>query len=97
MVEALEWAADYAQRTKLFDVPINSRGYTIDGMKAPDSTERVKIITELAKTVADKPDEAMRRLIQAWHDELKDATLTDEWSSVMPVIAHMERWLTPSA
>lgn len=51
MDEALEWAADYAERNKLFEGPVNKNGYTMDGWKSPTAVERVQIITDLARTV----------------------------------------------
>jgi len=52
MDEALEWAADYVERTKIFEPVRNERGYA-DGWKIPTPAERAKIITDLAKTVVE--------------------------------------------
>lgn len=49
MSEALEWAADYATRNKLFDAPLNQRGYPMDGWKGPTAEEKRAIITKLAR------------------------------------------------
>ena len=48
MQEALEWAADYADRSKLFEPIANQRGYA-DGWKPPTPAEKARVITELAK------------------------------------------------
>lgn len=53
MSEALEWAADYCDRTKMFEPPTNARGYVLDGWKAIPPAERANIITNLARTVVD--------------------------------------------
>ncbi len=50
-VEAMEWAADYAERHKLFEVPQNSRGYPVDGHKHLSASEKAEIIISIAKTV----------------------------------------------
>lgn len=54
-VEALEWAADYVVRNKLFDAPVNQRGYPVDGWQNPTPAERAKIISDLA-------DQAMQQV-----------------------------------
>lgn len=56
MDEALEWAADYVERNKLFETPLKSNGYPVDGWKPPSVTERVALITDLAKTVVESVD-----------------------------------------
>lgn len=53
-VEAMEWAADYAERSKIFAPITNSRGYS-DGWKPPTPAEKARIIAELAETVVDEP------------------------------------------
>jgi hypothetical protein len=50
MAQALEWAAKFAEDTKLFEPVLNARGYA-DGWKPPDPHDKSVIITELAKTV----------------------------------------------
>lgn len=54
MAEALEWAADYAERNKLFAPVTNSRGYA-DGWKPPTPEEKLRVIQKLAFTAAE-PD-----------------------------------------
>lgn len=51
MIEALEWAADYAYRSKLFEPPVKSNGYVVDGWKGVTPSEKAAIIKELAETV----------------------------------------------
>lgn len=51
--EALEWAADYAERTKIFAPVVNSRGYP-DGWKPPTPSEKLAVIKELAAAVTDR-------------------------------------------
>ena len=53
-VEAMEWAADYAERNKLFLPPMKGNGYPVDGWKAPSAAERADIITKLAWQVMDE-------------------------------------------
>ena len=53
-VEALEWAADYADRNKIFEPVRNERGYA-DGWKIPTPAEKAKIISELAEQIVDPP------------------------------------------
>ena len=79
MSEALEWAADYTVRNKLFDPVVNQRGYS-DGWKPPTPAEKMKIIKELAETVVTKPiatvpDEYKNMLRNSFHQ--LDAALTD--------------------
>lgn len=50
-IEALEWAADYADRHKLFEVPTNRNGYPVDGFKQLTPAERVDVLQKLAATV----------------------------------------------
>lgn len=52
MQEALEWAADYAQRAKIFEPIRNERGYA-DGWKPPTPAEKASVITELAREACD--------------------------------------------
>lgn len=49
MSEAMEWAADFAVRSKLFDPPIKQNGYAVDGWKAPSSYDKTEIIIKLAR------------------------------------------------
>jgi len=49
MVEALEWAAEFAKTNQLF-VVTNERGYA-DKISPPTPAEKAKIIKELAETV----------------------------------------------
>jgi hypothetical protein len=49
MSEALEWAAEFAERTVL-KIPTKANGYAIDGYKAPTPSERSEIIKDLAIT-----------------------------------------------
>jgi hypothetical protein len=55
-MEAMEWAARYIEREKLFDAPVNARGYTVDGWKPPTPAEKVRIITEIAEWVMKEND-----------------------------------------
>lgn len=48
--EAFEWAADYAERAKLFEPVLNSRGYP-DGWKPPTPAEKLDVIKRLAESV----------------------------------------------
>lgn len=50
LTEALEWAADYAERNNIFAPVTNSRGYS-DGWKPPTPQEKSEIIQKLAQTV----------------------------------------------
>lgn len=49
MSEALEWAADYAERAKIFEPPIKANGYVSDGWKPSTPAERTDIIIKLAR------------------------------------------------
>lgn len=53
--EALEWAADYADRNNIFTAPRNDRGYIKDGWKEPTPAEKISVIKELAASVIDYP------------------------------------------
>lgn len=53
MVEALEWAADFAERSKIFQPVRNERGYA-DGWKPPTPAERAAVIKDLAETAVDE-------------------------------------------
>ena len=55
MNEALDWAAKYAVDNKLFDAPLNARGYAVDRWTPPTPAEKLKIITDLANTVMSAP------------------------------------------
>lgn len=59
MMEALEWAAGYAERTKLFEVPTNGRGYAVDGAKPPTPQEKAAIVKDLALQVLTPTSMAM--------------------------------------
>lgn len=50
MVEALDWAAKYAEENKLFAPVLNTRGYP-DGWTPPSPEQKLKIIKDLALTV----------------------------------------------
>jgi hypothetical protein len=52
-IEALEWAADYAERNKLFEPALNNRGYPVDGQKPATPEERANIIIKLADQVTE--------------------------------------------
>jgi hypothetical protein len=56
MQEALEWAADYAERNKLFAPIRNERGYA-DNWKPPTPADKLAVITQLAQSTA-APDSA---------------------------------------
>ena len=45
---ALEWAADYAERNKMFDVPVTPRGYAVGDAKPPTPEQKAAIIIKLA-------------------------------------------------
>lgn len=51
--EALEWAADYAERSKIWEPPKDNRGYVKGNWTDPTPAEKVKLIKELAETVID--------------------------------------------
>lgn len=55
--EALEWAADFAERSKIWEAPKNDRGYAKSGWTEPTPAEKVALIIELAATVTDSPNE----------------------------------------
>lgn len=55
MVEAMEWAADFAERSKVFEAPKNDRGYVKDGWTSPSPAERAQVIMDLAATVVERP------------------------------------------
>lgn len=73
-VEAMEWAADYAERNQLFAVPMNGRGYPVDGMKPPTHPEKVQMLRDLAASVTDEPlspdsaRQVRRLLVDCVHD-----------------------------
>lgn len=52
-IEAMEWAADYAARNKLFDPPMKSNGYVVDGYKPITAPEKVDMIIKIAATVVE--------------------------------------------
>jgi hypothetical protein len=56
MQEALEWAADYAERNKLFAPVRNERGYA-DNWKQPTPADKLAVITQLAQSTT-APDSA---------------------------------------
>lgn len=54
MIEALEWAADYAQRSQLFVAPLNNRGYVKDGWADPTPEAKTAVILKIATEVCDE-------------------------------------------
>lgn len=74
LTEALEWAADYADRNKLFAPPMNQRGYPVDGWQNPTPAERTAIIKDLAQSVyvsKHPPEqESLRELSKFLNDEI---------------------------
>lgn len=50
-IEALEWAAEYCDRTGIFKPEMKANGYAPDGWKAPSPSEKQAIILEYAKQV----------------------------------------------
>lgn len=70
MQEALEWAADYAERNELFKPVANQRGYT-DGWKPPTPAEKVSVIKDLAEAACDDssgfvPSESYQANVRDW-------------------------------
>lgn len=57
MQEALEWAADYCDRNRIFVPPKNERGYDVSGWKPPTPEERVQVIATLAGTAISQPSQ----------------------------------------
>lgn len=53
MTEALEWAADYAERNKIFEPPVNRAGYVRDGWMVPSPSDRADVIKDLAYVAVD--------------------------------------------
>lgn len=70
MAEALEWAADYATRNKLFDAPLNQRGYVTDGWKHPTPAEKAEIIKSLAYAALDEG--SPKALLEKYQKREKD-------------------------
>lgn len=69
MDEALEWAADYATRNKIFESEVNQRGYNAEKWAPPSSEEKARIITKLAKEVTTSENEQhLRNVMQDLHD-----------------------------
>lgn len=50
-IAAMEWAADYVERQKIFEVPLKRNGYPLDGYQAATVQERAKIIIQIAHWV----------------------------------------------
>ena len=71
MDEALEWAADYAERSKLFEPVVNQRGYA-DHWTPPSPTDKASIIVALAKEVTVSED---KEYFQAMMQDLHDAAM----------------------
>lgn len=92
MDEALEWAADYAQRAKLFEAPLNSRGYPVDGYKPVTPSEKADIILKIARNAMDNGGESPdRKFLRAVLHNLSEARIDamDE-SSLTKALSHME-------
>lgn len=83
MNEALEWAADYCERNKIFEAPKNERGYTRDGWTAPTPAEKARIITDLAKTVLDEPKvgDIVPHIRALWDEHMHSTGMSREYSS----------------
>lgn len=77
-VEAMEWAAEYAERNHIFTPPQNQRGYTVDGWKNPTPAERTSIIQQLAKSVIDEPTGETVRYHMSRRDICKHSLSTIE-------------------
>ena len=73
MGEALEWAADYATRNKLFEPITNQRGYA-DNWKPPSPADKAEIITNLAREVMKVDDE---KYFQDMMQDLHDAAMLE--------------------
>jgi hypothetical protein len=83
MQEALEWAADYAQRNKLFEVPTNSRGYPADGAKSPTPAEKTEVIMHLAGQALVDPTTALKQTA-SWNEVI---VLADNLSTLADIMA----------
>lgn len=78
LAESLEWAADFAARNKLFDAPMKSNGYPVDGWKGPTAEERTSIILSLAKEVMKVEDEKfLQDLLYDLHETSKQTNEDD--------------------
>lgn len=53
MNEALEWAADYCERNKLFEPVKNDRGYAHNSWTPPTPAQKLEIISSLAHQVTE--------------------------------------------
>lgn len=71
MDEALEWAADYTTRNKLFEPVLNNRGYP-DGWKPPTPADKAGIIVGLANEIVKVEDE---KFLQGILQELHNAAM----------------------
>lgn len=97
MSEALEWAADYAERNKMFEVPVNRNGYPVDGFKTPGPEEKSSIIIRLAREACDEGGSKgdLNFLRQVFHNlgeaRIDSATETSEAKGHLETIYHAVR------
>jgi hypothetical protein len=88
MVEALEWAADYAERNKLFDTPMKSNGYPMDGHKPPTPAEKADIILKLARNATDDGPRPEIKFLRSVQQNLTEAQI--ESNTLTDAMAHIE-------
>lgn len=98
MVESLEWAADYADRMKLFDPKMNGRGYPVDGSKPVTADERAEIIIRLARQACDTKAAggalmADTEILVRWRKLLQDAYINKDWHRVEGVTQQIKEQL----
>lgn len=48
-MEALEWATEWSKKEKIFEAPVNARGYTVDNWRPPTPAERIDQLKKLAE------------------------------------------------
>lgn len=98
MIEALEWAADYADRNKIFETPMKSNGYPIDGHKPPTPAEKADIITKLARNATDDgPNHHLKFLRSVLHNlneaKIESKTMTDAIGHVDSIRRTVSKYL----
>lgn len=64
-IESMEWAEEFTTKSKLFDAPVKSNGYTMDGYKPVRPAERVQIVVDLAREARKQEyDDYLRSLLR---------------------------------
>lgn len=92
MDEALEWAADYADRAKLFEPVVNARGYA-DGWKPPTPSEKADIILKIARNAMDdgKEQTGDRRFLRSLLHNINEARMAAHTTNSMTdVRSHLD-------